>query len=137
MYKLGKKSLRELKTCDERLRRIAYYAINVYDFSVLEGARSYERQKELFISGRSKSMKSKHLVDKENPLSRAFDLMPYPFVEGDWDNKLKYTYMAGMIMGIAHYFEIPLVWGGDWDETKDPSLTKFFDGGHFHLKGES
>ena len=54
MYKFSKRSLNNLMNVDERLKSICYELIKVIDFTVIEGFRTRERQKELFDKGFSK-----------------------------------------------------------------------------------
>lgn len=136
MNKFSNKSLRELRTCVLPLQHIAGKAICLVDFSVLEGSRTYDRQESLFVAGKTKTMKSKHLPKEGGKLSRAFDLLPYPFKESDWENREKFALFAGIILGVAHSEGIKLVWGGDWNKTFDPSKTSFYDAVHFEIEGE-
>jgi len=136
MYKFSEKSLDRLRHCDSKLQLVAHTAITIVDFSVVETARTPERQLELYEGGLSKLKSGLHVVDDKNPFARAFDILPYPFKQQDWGNKLKLCYFAGTIMGVARSLNIHLIWGGDWDETLDPSQTEFFDAMHFQLKEE-
>lgn len=133
MYKLGEKSLLNLASCDMRLQLVAHAAINIYDFSVIEGGRTLERQKELYDAGKSWTLESMHLIDDKNPFSKAFDLVPYPMREEDWHNRPLFCYFGGIIMGVAKSLNIPLRWGGDWDQSNNPATNKKFDGAHFEL----
>ncbi len=135
MYKFSNKSLRELRTCVLPLQHIANKAISYIDFSVVEGLRTHNRQKSLFIAGKTKTMQSMHLSTKKVRLSRAFDLLPYPFKESDWSNREKLALFAGIILGIAKSEGIELIWGGDWGESRDPTKTSFYDAMHFQIKG--
>lgn len=141
MYQFSNNSLKQLNTCCLQLQHIAHRAIKIVDFSVIEGLRTYQRQIELYNQGLTKSLKSFHLGSKENLKSRAFDILPYPFKypkdehdqDHDFNNRERFALMAGIFIGIAESDGIPLVWGGDWNRTFDPTKTKFYDAMHFQI----
>lgn len=134
MYKFSTRSINNLRSCDTRLREVANAAICIYDFTVIDGARTYKEQEILVEEKLSWSLDSPHVVDSKNIFSYAIDIVPYPFHEADWDNREKFCYMGGIVMGIAYKLGIDLVWGGDWRNTKDPTRNSKFDGGHFEIK---
>ena len=74
-YKFSKRSLNNLKNCHPDLIKIANEAIKYVDFTIIEGHRSIEQQKENIKKGVSQTLKSKHC---ETP-ARAMDIIPYPF----------------------------------------------------------
>jgi peptidoglycan L-alanyl-D-glutamate endopeptidase CwlK len=82
------------------------------DFSITEGLRTRERQKELFDAGKSQTMNSRHLTGK------AVDIAV--FVDGtiSWDAK-HFIPVINHIKAIAKGFDIPIVSGGDWVSFKD------------------
>jgi len=61
-YVLGAKSLQRLSGVHPDLVRVVKRAIKItpVDFSVIEGVRTKKRQSELFASGASKTMNSRH-----------------------------------------------------------------------------
>ena len=134
MPSFSKKSKEKLKTCHPDLIRIFHAVIQDYDCMVLEGSRSFDRQRELVDSGMSKTMNSKHL---SNP-SRAIDVTPYPIPkkwgEGNSKEKAKFYFFAGIVMSTANFMGIELVWGGDWDSDQDFNDQTFDDLVHFELK---
>jgi len=129
MNKFGKRSLEQRQTLHPKLQKVVDEVIKTVDFTILEGVRSVERQKELVAKGMSKTMKSRHLPDS-NGKSRAMDLSPHPI---DWENKERFILFAGYVLGIAQQLGINLVWGGDWNKNFDIKDTKFFDAPHFEL----
>lgn len=133
MNTFSSKSLKHLRTCDKRLQLVAHEALRVFDFSVIEGARSHERQKQMYDEGNAITMNSMHLRKNTCSKSRAFDLLPYPFSPQDWYNREKFAIFAGVILGIAFQLEVPLIWGGDWNRTFNPKETQFYDAMHFQL----
>jgi hypothetical protein len=85
------------------------------DFSVLEGIRHINRQRELVKTGKSTTMNSRHLT------GHAVDLVPYP-VSWDWEH---FYPIADAMKAAAEELEIDIDWGGDW--------KSFPDGPHFEL----
>jgi len=128
MPSFGTASRAKLDTCDDKLQAICELVIEHYDFSVLEGNRSNERQEELFRQGKSKlrAGKSKH---NQSP-SKAIDVSPYPI---DWNNSHRFYLLAGLMFQAAHDLGYTIRWGGDWDQDWDHSDQTFFDLPHFEL----
>ena len=78
------------------------------DFSVLEAVRSYERQVELFNTGASTTMDSRHLT------GHAVDLGAY--VGGvRWEPAL-YFPIAIAMRKASQELDVPVFWGGCWKE---------------------
>ena len=129
MPKFGKKSMSKLKTCHEDLQQVFYQVIKHFDCSVLEGHRGEELQNKYFNEGKSKVKfpKGKH---NANP-SNAVDVVPWPI---DWDDTDRMYYFAGFVKGIAAMLDIPLRWGGDWNDNTEVKDTGFKDLPHFELK---
>lgn len=82
------------------------------DFTVLEGVRSADRQREMVRIGASKTLNSRHLT------GHAIDIAP--LVDGDvsWDWPV-YHKLAPIIKGAAEDLGVDLEWGGDWKSFKD------------------
>jgi len=110
MPEFSKRSLDKLNGVDGRLKLICNEAIKEIDFSVIDGLRDLETQKKYFESGKSKTMKSKHLE------GLAVDLAPYPL---DWNNINSFVELSKVIKKIAIKNNIAIVWGGDWKTFKD------------------
>jgi len=79
-YKLGTRSLQKLSGVHPDMVAVVKRAIELseQDFSVLEGIRNINRQRELVKTGKSTTMNSRHLT------GHAVDLVPYP-VSWDWE----------------------------------------------------
>lgn len=106
MYQLGQRSLQRLGGVHPDLVAVVEMAIQrtEQDFSVLEGVRSYERQKMLLETGKSTTMNSRHLT------GHAVDVAPYPLT-WDWD----YFYpIADAFIQAAKDLNTPIRWGGNW-----------------------
>lgn len=131
MASFGQRSLERLAEVHPDIREVLDEAIQYMDFTVLEGVRSIERQRNLYDSGASETMNSKHLI-QEDGYSHAVDIAPYPI---DWDDKNRFFYLAGLVMGIAEMKGIKLIWGHDWDGDEDFEEHSLKDGPHFQLGG--
>ena len=110
-FKLGPKSLENLKGVHPDLQRIVERAIGISesDFTVLEGLRSLERQKTLLAAGKSKTLHSRHIT------GHAVDITPFP-VSWDWKD---YPPIAKAMKQAAKDLGIDLEWGGDWKSFPD------------------
>jgi peptidoglycan L-alanyl-D-glutamate endopeptidase CwlK len=129
MARFGKKSMSRLNTCDEDLVELFEKVVEFFDCSVLEGHRGEILQNKYFDEGKSKLKfpKGKH---NDYP-SNAVDVVPYPV---DWEDTDRMYYFAGFVKGIAHMMEIPIRWGGDWDDDTEVKDTGFKDLPHFELR---
>jgi peptidoglycan L-alanyl-D-glutamate endopeptidase CwlK len=115
---LGIRSLQNLSGVHPDLVSVVKRAIQIteVDFTVIEGVRSRERQKQLVAKGASKTMNSRHIT------GHAVDMVPWPI---DWDDLERFEIMAEAMKQAAEELDIPIVWGGDW--------KTFYDGPHFEL----
>lgn len=119
-HQFGLQSKAKLSTVHKSLQDLFYAAIGEapYDFSITEGLRSLERQKQLFKDGKSKTMNSRHLT------GNAVDVCIIIDGKASWDFN-DYIKLADYIKKIAIAVNVPIVWGGDWES--------FRDGPHFEL----
>lgn len=120
MFKLGNASQQRLIGVHPDLVMVVQRAIAIspVDFTVLEGLRTLERQKELFATGKSKTMRSRHLT------GHAVDLAPWVNNAISWDWE-QYHKLAPAVKQAALDVGVPIEWGGDW--------TTFKDGPHWQL----
>ena len=120
MPSLGPRSIMRLKGVHPDLVKVVQHAIEIttVDFTVLEGLRSIERQRELVKAGASQTLKSRHLT------GHAVDLAAWVDDQVDWSWPL-YRQIATAMKTAAADLKIPIEWGGDW--------LKFKDGPHFQL----
>lgn len=96
-------------------------------FIVTEGMRTVERQKELLASGKSTTMKSRHLTGCAVDLAVWEDRNADKVVGVDelsWKFPL-YAQLAEVVKAAAKEVGVPIEWGGDW--------ASFKDGPHFQL----
>ena len=128
MYRLGKRSLLRLEGVHPDLVRVVKRAIGMttIDFTVLEGVRSQVRQMELFQSGASKTMNSRHLT------GHAVDLGAWMFGEVSWHWPLYYKINKAMKLAMLEE-SVLLRWGGDWDSDGDYEDETWRDGPHYEL----
>ncbi len=124
MPEFGKTSRERLNGVNARLRTLCNEVVKLRDCSILSGLRTIEEQSELYKSGKSRTMNSKHLT------GNAVDLAPYPI---DWGDTKRFHYFAGIVIGMAHEMGIKIRWGGDWDSDGDSNDQKFNDLVHFEL----
>lgn len=87
-------------------------AMSDMDFTILEGLRTLERQKQLLAKHATTTMKSRHLT------GHAVDIAPT--IDGGirWDWPLYYK-LAPIIKAAAAAEGVKIEWGGDWRTFKD------------------
>ena len=117
-YVLGIRSRQRLSGVHPDLVAVVERAIQIteVDFTVLEGLRSRDRQKELVAKGASKTMNSRHLT------GHAVDIAPWPI---DWNDLDRFRQVADAMKQASEELDVPVIWGGDW--------RTFYDGPHFEL----
>ena len=78
MYKFSKRSLRNLEGVHPLLVNVVHRALELsnIDFTVVEGLRTIEKQREYVAKGASKTMNSYHLKQKDG-YGHAVDIYPY------------------------------------------------------------
>lgn len=120
MFHLSNRSIQRLDGVHSDLVAVVERAITITntDFSVLEGLRTAERQKQLFDSGSSRTLKSRHLT------GHAVDLGAYVGGRINWGWK-HYHNIADAMKQAADELGVVIEWGGDWETFKD--------GPHFQL----
>ena len=129
MPKFSKKSKDLLSKAHPDLQIIYNELIKIMDVTILETLRTKETQEEYVRTGKSKTMKSKHL-EQDDGFSHAVDAAPWPI---DWNDRERFVYMQGMIRGIAHAKGIKVRSGIDWDSDGQIKDHTFFDGPHTEL----
>ncbi len=120
MFTFGKRSRSNLAGVHQDLVIVITVALTRtdIDFSVIEGLRTVERQRELVASGASRTMNSRHIT------GHAVDVAPYVNGSIRWDWPL-YKKLGKTVKKAAEDHGIPITWGGDW--------RSFPDGPHFEL----
>ena len=117
-YSLGTRSKQNLSGVHPDLVAVVKLAITIteQDFTVIEGIRNINRQRELVKAGKSTTMNSRHIT------GHAVDMVPWPV---DWNDLERFEVMAEAMKQAADELDIPIVWGGDW--------KSFYDAPHFEL----
>ena len=115
MYTLSKRSEDNLKGVDKNLVAVIYELLKVspYDFTIIEGLRTLERQKELLAQKKTRTLDSKHLTGK------AVDFVVYDTSEQLTWEPLFYKAVADKAKEVANKLNIKITWGGDWPTFKD------------------
>jgi len=119
---LAARSLEKLAGVHPDLVRVVEAAHGYQKFHVTDGVRTFARQKQLVAQGKSKTLKSRHLV------GCAVDL-----VAVTEDGKVSYDdgrmkAVADAMKRAAGELGIPIEWGGDW--------KSFVDTPHFQLPAD-
>ena len=133
---LGQRSLSRLEGVHPDLVRVVKKAADLssLDFTVLEGLRTKERQKQLLDLGATKTINSRHLT------GHAVDLAPMVGGTVRWDWPL-YHQLADIMKSASASENVPIRWGGTWkllSAINGPITAKvlsrsFPDGPHFEL----
>ena len=153
MFKLSSRSLGKLEGVNPVLVDTVKRAIELTkeDFGVIYGVRSLETQKKLFESGRSQTMKSKHLIQPDGT-AHAVDLMAYDGSDPSWEIVM-YDDIADAMKEAADELDVGIVWGAAWhikdlrnfegtmedamneyiDLRRSQGRRPFIDGPHFEL----
>ena len=133
MIKWSSRSLSNFVTCDERLRKIADKARELFpkvDFTIIEGQRTIAQHKANLANGTSWAKLSKHCYGP----SYAFDFIPYPFK--NWKDTKGFEAVGKALIAAAKALGIKARWGGDWNQNgtyTDEIARGSYDGGHFEL----
>lgn len=113
---LTPRDVKRLEGVHPDLVRAVIRARAAHAFTVIEGVRTQERQRQLYAEGRSRTLDSRHRT------GHAVDLAPVPL---DWGDKASFGRLAAAMRKAAAAEGVPLRWGGDFHG--------FYDGPHFEL----
>lgn len=104
---------------------------------ILETVRTPEKQAEYVKKGLSKTLDSKHLIQRDG-YCHAADILPHNRKDV-WQDREAFIFMAGYMKGAAdarydlgesaHRLRV----GADWNNNMRPTDEKFFDGPHVEL----
>ena len=114
MPSLGPRSVMRLKGVHPDLVKVVQHAIEIsaVDFTVLEGLRTIERQRELVKAGASQTLKSRHLT------GHAVDLGAWVDDQVDWSWPL-YDKINDAMQKASAQVGVPIEWGGSWKSFRD------------------
>ena len=153
MFKLSQRSLKKLDGVHPDLVAVVKRAIEItdVDFGVTYGVRTVEEQEKLVASGRSQTMKSKHLI-QDTGYSHAVDLVAYDGSDVVWEINV-YDDIADAMKAAAKEVGCAIKWGAAWsvgnivdyggtmeeamneyiDLRRSQGRRPFIDGPHFEL----
>lgn len=136
MFKLGQRSLARLQGVNVNLVNVVKRAIEIseVDFTVIEGRRTLERQKELYAQGRTTAgkivtdtMNSKHLH------GLAVDIAPWVNGKIDWNDLSLFDKMSNAMFQAAKELGVNIRWGADWNRNGVKREKGEHDSPHFEL----
>ena len=144
MPAFGSRSLSRLEGVHPDLVKVHKTAIVLVDYTILEGKRSLEQQKENVRKGVSKTLDSRHL---DEPFALATDIAPWwpdephvrwPDAQGLTQKQrdeiwMRWLTTIGIILGVGHAMGIPLTSGLDWDRDFNFMEHSFHDWPHIQL----
>ena len=126
--RFSRRSQRRLKRIHPELRRLLNTALPYlpYDVAITCGMRSLALQRELVARGASRTLRSKHLRQRDGTAHAVDTMCIEPNTgQGTWDAEA-YAKNAVVLKAIAAREGISIRWGGDF--------RNFFDGPHVELK---
>ncbi|MUH95216.1 M15 family peptidase [Aliivibrio fischeri] len=127
MNKFSPISATRLASCHPQLQAVFTKVLEVCDCSILCGHRTEQEQNALpNTSTQVRFPNSKH----NSVPSKAVDATPYPY---DEDDRERFSYFAGLVIGIGASMGIVIRWGGDWDRDNELKDNGFDDLMHFEL----
>lgn len=138
-YKFSQKSIDLLKGVHPKLVATVFDVMDmqVMDFSVKEGVRTVERQRDLVARRVSWTMQSKHLVQSDG-YGHAVDLYPSPIdmqavIKGNAKEIIRFGVLAGMMFAAARERGIIIRWGGDFNMDGRTMDNRSFDAPHMEI----
>lgn len=152
-FKLSNRSKGKLEGVHPDMVAVVERAIELtkVDFGVTYGVRELEEQKRLVASGRSQTMKSKHLI-QDSGYSHAVDVVAYDGSDVIWEINV-YDDICDAFKQAAEEKGVSIKWGAAWSEgdirsysgTAEDAMNAyvdlrrsqgrrpFIDGPHFEL----
>lgn len=152
-FKLGNRSKQKLEGVHPDMVAVVERAIELtkVDFGVTYGVRTVEEQEKLVASGRSQTMKSKHLI-QDTGYSHAVDVVAYDGSDVVWEINV-YDDICDAFKEAAIEQGVAIKWGAAWSEgdirtyegTAEDAMNNyidlrrsqgrrpFIDGPHFEL----
>lgn len=152
-FKLGNRSKQKLEGVHPDMVAVVERAIELtkVDFGVTYGVRTVEEQEKLVASGRSQTMKSKHLI-QDTGYSHAVDVVAYDGGDVVWEINV-YDDICDAFKEAAIEHGVAIKWGAAWSEgdirtyegTAEDAMNNyidlrrsegrrpFIDGPHFEL----
>jgi len=149
-FSFGRASGAQFTTLHDDLQIVLTGGIEVYDFSITQGARPIEQQIQNIRNGASKTLDSRHIPrDEDGNYDRnapcvAADCTPYTQGVNPWPQdsdprhvrekkKARFYFMQGIFLTIAQQNGIEIRQGIDWDRDADIFDQTFDDLPHIEL----
>ena len=154
MFKLSSRSKGKLEGVHPDMVKVVETAIGLtkVDFGVTYGVRTKAEQEKLVASGRSQTMKSKHLIQEATGYSHAVDVVAYDGSDVVWEINV-YDDICDAFKEAAKQHGVAIKWGAAWSEgdirsykgTAEDAMNAyidlrrsqgrrpFIDGPHFEL----
>jgi peptidoglycan L-alanyl-D-glutamate endopeptidase CwlK len=133
MASYGRVSMERLQHAHPDLRRWCERLILRFDHTVVCTHRGQDDQEEAFENGKSML----HFPDSRHNFypSLAVDLAPWDkyLRKIDWGARDRFILLAGMGLQLAAEMELPITWGGDWNNDTYMRDHTFLDFPHFQL----
>ncbi|MUJ39091.1 M15 family peptidase [Aliivibrio fischeri] len=127
MNKFSQQSASRLASCHPQLQKVFTKVLEICDCSILCGHRTEAEQNALPSSNTQvRFPNSKH----NSVPSKAVDATPYPY---DEDDRERFSYFAGIVIGVGASMGVAIRWGGDWDKDNELKDNGFDDLMHFEL----
>ena len=152
-FKLSNRSKKKLEGVHPDMVAVVERAIELtkVDFGVTYGVRTVEEQEKLVASGRSQTMKSKHLI-QDSGYSHAVDVVAYDGSDVVWEINV-YDDICDAFKQAAEEKGVAIKWGAAWSEgdirsysgsaedamnayvdlRRSQGRRPFIDGPHFEL----
>lgn len=119
-YTLNERSIKNLKGVNIDLVEVVKKALKLatMEFTVVEGLRTVERQKQMVAEGKSKTMNSYHIPNEFG--GRAVDLYPSPGGKVNVNAPpADYKAIADAMNKAAQELGVKITWGGTWKTLID------------------
>lgn len=125
-FRFSQRSENNLKGINPNLLKVVRRALELstVDFSVIEGLRTVERQKELVATGKSQTMNSRHIS------GNAVDLLP---VGANWNNYKCWLPILNAMQQAGKELGVKLRFGITWTDNPNDKPAKFLDAPHIEL----
>ncbi|EMP7139225.1 M15 family metallopeptidase [Serratia marcescens] len=125
-YRFSERSEGNLKGVNSELVAVVRRALELspVDFTVIEGRRTLERQRQLVNAGASKTMNSRHIS------GNAVDLLP---VGADWNDHKCWLPVLVAMRQAGEELGVKLRFGITWTGNPEDKPAKFLDAPHVEI----
>lgn len=137
MIRYGKQSRGNIEELCSPLQTILHKYADIapkdMDLTIIVGHRNEADQNRAYDSGAS----SKRFPNSEHNAvpSRAFDFIPCPFKNKDWNDGYRFARIFGGLEMAATLCGFKLRWGGDFNQNGKSNDENFLDLGHVEFEG--